>query len=87
MHKNYLSHGSYENKRIVKKVDKALKYDIRTCEVEAMDKIVEEMEDADKRHNGKISYWHVSKLRSSSQSRLVPVKDRNGATTTDKEMS
>ena len=35
--------------------------------------------------NSKILYWHVNKLRGSSQSGLVPVKDRNGAAIIDKE--
>ena len=39
LYKNYLSDGSYENKRNVKKVEKALKYELRRCEVEAMDKM------------------------------------------------
>ena len=38
-----------------------------------------------RRNNSKILYWHVKKLRGSSQSRLGPVKDRNGATISDKE--
>jgi hypothetical protein len=29
--------------------------------------------------------WHVNKLRGSSQSEIVPVKDRSGATISDKE--
>ena len=53
--------------------------------MEAMDKIAEDLEDAARRHNSKILYWHVNKLKGSSQSRLVPVKDRNGATISDKE--
>ena len=48
-------------------------------EVETMDKIVEDPEDAARWHNSKILYWHVNKLKGSSQSGLVPVKDRNGA--------
>ena len=35
--------------------------------------------------NQKIEYWHVNKLKGSSQSGLIPVKDRNGATISDKE--
>ena len=50
-----------------------------------MDKIAEDLEDAAWRHNSKILYWHVNKLRGSSQSGLVPVKDRNGATISDNE--
>ena len=49
-----------------------------------MDKIAEDLEDAARRHNSKILFWHVNKLRGSSQSGLVPVKDRNGATISDK---
>ena len=45
-----------------------------------MDKIAEDLEDAARRHNSKILYWLVNKLRGSRQSGLVPVKDRNGAT-------
>ena len=85
LYKNYLSDRSYENKRNVKKVEKALKYELRRCEMEAMDKIAEDLEDAARRHNSKILYWHVNKLKGSSQSGLVPVKDRNGATISDKE--
>ena len=53
--------------------------------MEAMNTIAEDLEDAARRHNSKIIYWYVNKLRGSSQSRLVPVKDRNGATISDKE--
>ena len=81
MYKNYLSDRSYENKKNVKKVEEPLKYELRKCEVEAMDKIAETLEDATRRHNSKILHWHVNKLRGNSQSGLVPVKDRNGATT------
>ena len=69
LYKNYLSDRSYENKRNVKKVEKALKYEIRRCEMEAMDKIAEDLEDAARRHNSKILYRHVNKLRGSSQSK------------------
>ena len=53
--------------------------------MEAMDKIAEDLEDAARRHNSKILYWHVNKLKGSSRSGLVPVKDRNGVTISDKE--
>jgi hypothetical protein len=52
--KNYLSDRSYENKRNVRKVEKALKYELRWCEVDAMDEIAEDVEDAARRHNSKI---------------------------------
>ena len=68
LYKNYLSDRSYENKRNVKKVEKALKCELRRCEVEAMDKIAKDLEDAARRHNSKILYWHVNKLRGSSPS-------------------
>ena len=55
-------------------MEKALKYDLWTCEVEAMAKIVEDLEEASRRHNSKILYWHGS-----SQSGPVPINDRNGA--------
>ena len=60
-------------------MEKALKYELRRCEVQAMDKIAMNLEDAGRRHNSKILYWHVDTLRASSQSGLVPVKDMNGA--------
>ena len=53
--------------------------------MEAMDKIAEDLEDAARRHNNKILYWHVNKLRGGSQSGLTPVKSRNGATISDKK--
>jgi len=34
-------------------VEKALKYELRRCEVEAMDEIVEDLEDAARRHHRK----------------------------------
>ena len=48
--------------------------------METMGKIAKNLEDAARRHNNKILYWHVNKLRENSQSGLVPIKDRNGAT-------
>ena len=61
LYKNYLSDRSYENKRNVKKVEKALKYELRRCEVEVMDKIAVDLEDAVRWHNSKILCWHVNK--------------------------
>ena len=49
-------------------------YELRKCEVEVMDNIAKDLEDAARRHNSKILYWHVHKLKGSSQSGLVPVK-------------
>ena len=59
LYMNYLSDRLYENKRNVKKVEKALKYELKRCEVGAMDKITEDLEDA---ANSKILYWLVNKL-------------------------
>jgi len=42
--------------------------------VEGLDKIAEDLEDVARRHNSKELYWHVNKLRGSSQPRLFPVK-------------
>ena len=53
--------------------------------MDSMDKITEDLEDAAKRYISKILCWHVNKLRRSSQSGLVPFKDRNGITISDKE--
>ena len=50
-----------------------------------MDIIAEDPEDAARRHNSKILYMHVNKLKESSQSGLVPVIDRNRATISNKE--
>ena len=50
-----------------------------------MGKIAEDLKDEARRHNSKILYWHVNKLTGRSQSGLVPVKDRNGATISGKE--
>ena len=84
MYKNYLNDRSYKNERNVKEVEKTLKYKIKRWEVEAMDKITEELENAARRHNSKILYWLVNKLRGSDQSGLIPVKDRNGSTISNK---
>ena len=46
----------------------ALKYELRRCGVDAMDKIAEDVEDGARWHNSKILYWHVNKLRGNSQS-------------------
>ena len=85
LYKKYLSDRSYKNKRNIKKVEKTLKYELKRYEVEAMDKIAEHLEDAATRHNCKILYWHINKLRGNSQSGLVPVKNKNWATISDKE--
>ena len=74
MYKNFLSDRSYENNRNVKKVEKALKYELRRCEVEAVDKITEDLADVARPHNSKILYWHVNKLRRSSQSGMSQLK-------------
>jgi len=48
LYKNYLSDRLYENKRNVKEVEEALKYRLRGCEVEAKDKITDDLEDAER---------------------------------------
>jgi len=63
----------YDNKRNVKKVEKILKWELRSCEVEAMEKIAKDLGDVVKRRNSKILYCHVNRLRENSQSRLVPL--------------
>jgi hypothetical protein len=65
-------------------VQKALEYELR-CEVDVMDKLAEDLEDAARQHNSKILHWHINKLRGSRQSGLVPIKDINRATISDKE--
>ena len=52
-----------KTKRNVKKVEIALKYELRRCEAEAMDKVAEDLEHAARRQYSKIWYWHVNKLR------------------------
>ena len=66
------------NVRNVKKMQKALKYELRRCEVETMVKMAEDLEDAGRRHNSKILYWHVNKLRGTSQSDLSQLKIGTG---------
>ena len=85
MYKNSLSDRSYENKRNVKKVEEALKYELWRCKFEAWDKIAKDLEDAARRHCNKIFYWYVDKLRGNSQSGLVLVKERSRGTLSDKE--
>jgi hypothetical protein len=58
---------------------------LRRYKAEAMNKIAEHLENAALRHNRKIVYWHVDKLRGNSQIGFVPVKDMNETTVTDKE--
>ena len=77
MYKNCLSDRSYENKRNVKKVEKALKCELRRCEMETMDKIAEDLEDTARRYNSKICTG-INKLRGSDQSGLVPLKIGTG---------
>ena len=62
-------------------MEKALKCELRRCEVEAMDKIAEDLVDGiiEKYYTGTLIKWK------SSQSELDPVKDKNRATISDKE--
>ena len=53
--------------------------------MEIMYKISEDLEGAARRHNSKVLSWYANKLRGSSQSGLVLVKDRNGTAISDKE--
>ena len=55
------------------------------CEIDALDKTAEDLEHKARWHYTEILYWHVKKLRGNSQSELVPVKDRNVVTPSDKE--
>ena len=66
-------------------MEKALQNEIRRWEVEAKDKIVEDLEHLARRHISKILYWHVNRLTGNSQSGLVPVRDRIQTTISDKE--
>ena len=65
-------------------MEKALKFDPKKCEVETVDKIAEDLEDAASRHNSELLTWHVNELRRGGQSGL-PIKGRSGATISDKE--
>ena len=62
LYKNCLSHRSYQNKWNLKKGEKELKYDLNRWEVDAMGKIVEDLEDAARRYISKIFYCRVNKL-------------------------
>ena len=44
-------------------MEKSLKYELRRFEVEAMDKIVEYLEDAVRQRNIEILYWHVNNVK------------------------
>ena len=50
-----------------------------------MDKIVEDLEDVAWCYSKKILHWDTKKLRGKIGSGLVPVKDKNGTTTSKKE--
>ena len=50
-----------------------------------MEATTEDLKEAARRHNCKIFYYHMKKLRGDSQSRLSPLEDTNGATVSDKE--
>jgi hypothetical protein len=62
LYKNYLCDRSYENKTNVKKVQKALKYELRRFEVEAIDKIAEDLEDVARRHITVNFYTNMLKI-------------------------
>ena len=55
--KEGLVYELYENKKNVKKVEKALKFELRRCKQEAMDKIAENLEAAARRHISKMFCW------------------------------
>ena len=57
-------------------MEKPLKYEIRRCEVGAMEKIAEDLVDAARWHNTKILFWHINKLSGNGQSGSVPVNIR-----------
>ena len=69
----------------VTKIEKALTYELRRFKVEAMDKIAEDLEDVVRRHISKIFYWRVKELEENRQPGLLPIKDRNGTSISDKE--
>ena len=48
-------------------------------------KVTENLENTAKQHNSKIFYWHFNKLRGSSHSEDLPVKNKNGAFISDKK--
>ena len=62
LYRNYLSDISYENTKNVNNVLKALKYKLRRCEVKVRDEIAEDLEDAARRHNSKMLYWHADRV-------------------------
>ena len=51
-----------------------MKYELRSCEVEDVDKIAEGLEVLARQYNCKILYWYIDKFRGNSQSGLVLVK-------------
>jgi hypothetical protein len=53
--KQSTSNGSYENKKC-NESGESIKYELRRCEVETLDKIAEDLEDAARRHDNKMLY-------------------------------
>ena len=61
------------------------KYQLRRFEVDITNEIAKDHENPARLHSSRILYWRVNKLIKDRQSGHVPVKDRNGATISDKE--
>ena len=67
------------------RAEEPVKIKLRKCEEEIINKIVEGLDEAARRHNKKKLYWYVNKMRNISQFGFFPAKDRNRVTVNDKE--
>jgi hypothetical protein len=51
----------------------------------SLDKIGKDLDDAARRRNSTILCWHINKLRGSSKSGVIPVKEGKGVRISDNE--
>ena len=56
LHKKFLSHRSYENKKKVREAENAIKYGSRRCETEDMDRTTVDLECAARKDNSKMLF-------------------------------
>ena len=61
----------------VRRVEKALKFELRRFEMEASDKITKDLEDVIRRHNSKTLHRQFEQFKRKCQSGLVPLKKMN----------
>ena len=71
--------------RGIYRIEKALKCELRSCDVDAMDEIAKDLECAAKQYNIEILHSQVKTLRGSNQYRLAPFKEKKQDSIRDKE--